>query len=72
MHLNDICSDRDSPIYDVLLVHTSQQHSTVDIAPMRSTLGTTAQVERDTDTKLYTKVIFRTGTPTAVKTQQII
>jgi hypothetical protein len=53
-HLNDIYSDTDNPIYDVLLTYTSQQHNTVDSTPIQSTFGTTAQVGRDIDTKLYT------------------
>jgi hypothetical protein len=44
----------DNPTYNVHLAYKSQQHNTVDIASTRSTLWITAQVGRDTDTKLYT------------------
>jgi hypothetical protein len=50
--LNNIYSDRDDPICDVL-AYTSHQHNIVDSAPIRSTLGTTAYVGRGTDTKSY-------------------
>jgi hypothetical protein len=45
---------RNNPIYDVVLVHTSQQHNTGVSAPIQSTIGATAQVEPNINTISYT------------------